>query len=121
MMSEQRIAADTGRRNPFTATARAVALGTCSMLTGFAPSVTPDERLNPGLHLRINLDRALVELGARLGVGIRGGYLMQVVIIGEQGDEIGRITDFQTDQLDYEQGSEAFLQAILNICGLERD
>jgi hypothetical protein len=46
---------------------------------------------------------------------------MKVIIIGEQGDEIGRIEGFQTDQLDYEIGSEEFLQKILNICGTDRD
>jgi hypothetical protein len=42
---------------------------------------------------------------------------MQIVIIGEQGEEIGRILDFSTGDLDYESGSEAFLQKILDICG----
>ncbi len=44
---------------------------------------------------------------------------MTIVILGEQGEEIGRIEDFGAEQLDYEQGSEEFLQAILNICGTD--
>ncbi len=42
---------------------------------------------------------------------------MTIVVLGEQGDEIGRIENFQTDQLDTELESETFLQRILDICG----
>lgn len=42
---------------------------------------------------------------------------MKIIVIGEQGEEIGSIDNFQTDQLNDEQGSEEFLQKILDICG----
>ena len=42
---------------------------------------------------------------------------MEIVVLGNQGEEIGRISDFDTSQLDYEVGTEQFLQKLLDICG----
>jgi len=42
---------------------------------------------------------------------------MEIVVIGNQGEEIGRIINFDVSDLDYEARTEAFLQRLLDICG----